>query len=117
MFSKVLQRILYNRIFNHCTINNLIFLKKFRFQANHSTHHAILNLVNHIMKPFEKGECTLGIFADLSKAFDTVNHNILLTKFHNNSIKGNYYELLKSFLTNEQKKMKEHHSKFCCILD
>ena len=75
------------------------------------------------MKPFEKGECTLGIFADLSKAFDTVNHNILLTKFHNNSIKGNYYELLKSFLTNrkqyvcfEQNEGTSFQSIFCRVL-
>ena len=46
----------------------------------HSPEHAILQLVEHINQSFEKNEFTLGVFADLSKAFDTVDHQILLKK-------------------------------------
>ena len=101
-FSKVHERIIYNGILNHCTINNLLFLKKLGFRAKHSTHHAILNLVNDIAKSFEKCECILGIFVDLPKAFDAVNHDILLTKHHNYGIKGNYFKLLESYLVNRK---------------
>ena len=72
VFLKMLERILHNRILNHCAIYCLLFFKQ--------PHHTILNLVNDINKSFEKGELTLGIFVDLSKAFDTVNHDILSTK-------------------------------------
>ena len=86
VFSKVIKKITYNRILNHRTRNNLLFLKQIGFPVNHATDHAILNLVCDIKKFFEKGEFTLGIFVDLLKAFDTVKHDILLTKLHNYGI-------------------------------
>ena len=100
VFSKVLKRIIYNKIRNHCTINNLLFLKKSGFQANHLIHHTILSLVNDITKPFQISELSLGISVGLSKAFNTAKHNILLTKLHNFGIKENCLKLLKSYLAN-----------------
>ena len=100
VFSKVLKRIIYNKIRNHCTINNLLFPKKSGFQANHLIHHAILSLVNDVTKPFQISELSLGISVGLSKAFNTAKHNILLTKLHNFGIKENCLKLLKSYLAN-----------------
>ena len=54
--------------------------KQFGFQLNNSTEHAILQLVNDISSSFERGEHTLGLFIDLSKAFDTVDHKILISR-------------------------------------
>ena len=79
-FSKMLERIMYNRLYKYLTENNLLYCKQFGFQKGHSPEHAILQLVEQINQSFEKNEFTLGVFVDLSKAFDTVDHQILIKK-------------------------------------
>ena len=60
--------------------NNLLHENQFGFQINNSTEHAILQFTRDIVQNFDNGKFTLGVFIDLSKAFDTVNHQILLKK-------------------------------------
>ena len=75
--------------------NDMFFLKQFGFQVNNSTHHTILKLTDDILTSFEKGQFTLGVFINLSKAFDTVNLSILLHKLELYGIKGKYLNGLK----------------------
>ena len=79
-FSKILERLMYNRLYKHLSNSKILYPKQFGFQKSHSTDHALLQLVDQIYESFERNEYTIGVFIDLSKAFDTVDHNILLKK-------------------------------------
>lgn len=102
VFSKVLERIMYNRIYKHLTSNKLLYRKQLGFQKNCSTEHAIMQFTRDILESFEKGEYTLGVFIDLSKAFDTVDHEILLKKLKYYGVKGINLNWLKSYLSNRK---------------
>ena len=73
---------------------------EFGFRKNHSTSHAINYSVNHILKEIESKNHVIGIFIDLSKAFDTIDHEKLLAKLDAYGIRGACNNLLKSYLTN-----------------
>ena len=100
VLSKILRKIMDNRVYNYFVENKLLFPKQFGFQINTSTEHAILELVRNITKSFEKNEYVLGVFIDLKKAFDTVNHEILLHKLKLYGINGTCLEWFKSYLSN-----------------
>ena len=76
--------------------NNLVLEK------NHSTGHAINYSVNKILSELQKRNHVIGIFIDLSKAFDTIDHQTLIVKLEHYGIRGSPLELLKSYLTNRQ---------------
>ena len=102
VFSKIFERVIYNRLYNYLTSNKLLYKKQFGFQKNCSTEHAILELVKQITHSFNTNKYMLGVFIDLSKAFDTVNHDILLTKLQHYGIKGKTLNWLKSYLYNRK---------------
>ena len=101
-FSKLLERKMYNRLYKFLLENNILYQKQFGFQNTHSTEHAILQLVNQITEAFSQGNYILGTFLDLSKAFDTVNHNILLEKLKANGIQSENLKLFRSYLSNRK---------------
>ena len=82
--------------------NNLFYKKQYGFQKNCSTEHAILELVKQITNSFEKSNYMLGVFINFSKAFDTVDHDILLSKLSYYGIQGKTHNWLKSYLTNRK---------------
>ena len=100
--SKLLERIMYNRLYKFLVENNILYQKRFGFQNAHSTEHAILQLVNQITEAFSHRKYILGIFIDLSKAFDTVNHNILLEKLKAYGIQSENLKWFRSYLSNRK---------------
>ena len=73
--------------------------KQFGFRKNHSTSHAINYSINHINNSLKNKELVLGIFIDLSKAFDTIDHQILLLKLETYGIRANAHSLITSYLS------------------
>ena len=101
-FSKILERIMYNRLYTYLTENNLLFEKQFGFRSGHSTKHALVELIDKIHDVFNKNSYTLGKFIDLSLAFDTVDHEILLKKLYLYCVLGNSLKWFDSYLSNRK---------------
>jgi hypothetical protein len=99
-FSKILERLVYNRLLDFINKYDILSQNQFGFRKNISTSMALLELVDNISNSIEKNEHTIGIFLDLAKAFDTVNHNILLKKLHHYGIRGNAYDWFENYLNN-----------------
>ena len=77
-----------------------IYDKQFGFRKNHSTTHAINYSINHILNEIEAKKHVIGVFIDLSKAFDTIDHQKLLIKLEYYGIRGVCHNLLSSYLSN-----------------
>ena len=75
---------------------------QFGFRKNHSTSHAIITLVERVSKALDTGKYVVGVFLDLKKAFDTVEHKIILAKLKQYGIRGNTHRLFGSYLSNRK---------------
>ena len=102
-FSKVFEKILSKYIIEFMEENELFYKNQFGFRKQHSTSHAIITLVEKVAKvakALDKGKIVVGVFLDLKKAFDTVNHTILFKKLELYGIRGNVHNWLSSYLNN-----------------
>ena len=97
IFSKILERIMYNRLLNYIT--KLLNSNQFGFRQDHSAAMALICLVDKISKAIENGDFVLGLFLDFSKAFDTVNYDILFMKLNHYGIRGCSLNWFKSYLS------------------
>ena len=78
---------MFSRIYNVLETHNCIYELQFGFRSKHSTNHAILSITQKI-KAIDNGSIPIGIFVDFQKAFDTVNHDILLKTLDHYGICG-----------------------------
>ena len=100
--SKILEKIVYKRLNSFLTSNNILNPSQFGFRKKYSTDFAITKLLDKVIQSLSKKEHVIALFMDLSKAFDTIDHDILLYKLNNYGIRGIVLSWLKSYLSNRQ---------------
>ena len=100
VISKVYEKLIFTRIFAYLDKKDLIYSKQFGFRSGYSTNHALLSITERIRTLMDSGHYVGGIFIDLEKAFDTVNHNILCEKLNYYGLRGNVNKLIQSYLWN-----------------
>ena len=99
ILSKVFEKVMYTRLLSFLESQKILFDKQFGFWKQHSTYMALLILMDKLIKSIERGNYAIGVFLDFSKAFDTVNHSILLDKLYHYGIRGNTLKWFQSYLT------------------
>ena len=95
-FSKIFEKIVYKYVKDFFDDNNILHDHQFGFRKHHSTSHAVITLVQRVTKALDTGKIIVGVFLNLKKAFDTVDHSILLKKMEKYGIRGNILNWFKS---------------------
>ena len=100
--SKIFEKLMYSRLINFINKHEILYNKQFGFQKNMSTEYAVNTVVTNIINCLEKKEQGFCIFLDFAKAFDTVNHEILLKKLAHYGIRGIALQWFKSYLSDRR---------------
>ena len=99
-FSKFFEKVMHNRLVEFANSNDIFYQLQFGFRKNHSTALSLIYLVNKIATSIDQNEITAGVFLDLSKAFDTLDHQILFHKLEHYGVCGPALQWIKSYFSN-----------------
>ena len=110
VFSKIFRKVIYQRLFDH--LNNNVILKEhqYGFRSKVSTESASYILLNEILTALDNKQMVGGIFCDLRKAFDCINHVVLLEKMKFYGVLRKFYNLVKSYLDGRYQKVILSHN-------
>ena len=98
IFSKIIERLIYNKVFEFLVRYEIIFDSQYGFRRGHNTTHATLDFLRSVEDAIEMNEHAIEIFCDLSKAFDTLNHKILISKLEHYGIRRKALNWVESYL-------------------
>ena len=99
IFGKIFEKVIYSRLYKYFVTRDILSNNQFGFRKGHSTGHALHHSINIVQDALKQKQHVIGIFLDLSKAFDTLDHEILLTKLEHCGVNGQTHDLLRSYLT------------------
>jgi len=102
VFDKILEKLMHKRLYNFLESQNVLFDNQFGFRKNNSTSYALIQITERIKETIDKKKYGCGIFIDLRKAFDTVNHDILLNKLDHYGIRGTALHWFHSYLSDRK---------------
>ena len=102
IYSRIFEKRMYSRLTKFVKDCHILYDQQYGFRSKHSTQHAILDIVNTILQNMDNGKFSCGVFIDLKKAFDTVNHEILLAKLENYGVRGVINSWFRSYLTDRK---------------
>jgi len=100
--SKVIETIMHDQVNSFFCCNNLFYNSQYGFRKSHSTELASLEMIDRVAMQLDRNEIPINIYLDISKAFDTLNHDILLEKLNYYGIRGNSLKLFRSYLKNRK---------------
>ena len=100
--SKIFEKLIHTRIYHFLDENQVLYNYQFGFRKAHSTVHAVQTAIHSVTKALDTTYQCMGIFIDFSKAFDTIQQNILLDKLYNYGVRGIAHTLISSYLSNRK---------------
>ena len=112
---KVFEKLVYSRVISFFNTNHVLFKRQYGFRSKHSTAHSLINITERIRQSLDKGEYSCGILIDFKKAFDTVDHLILLKKLDHYGIRGTPNNWFRSYLCDRKQYVSGTNSSFKSI--
>ena len=111
IYSEILEKVVYNHLIEFITKSKVLNKNHFGFRKQHSTNHAVISLVEKLYSSLDERNIAVTCFLDLKKAFDTVDHSILISKLYKLGIRGPILKWFKSYLSNRQQFVQIHKTK------
>ena len=117
VLSKIIEKVMYEHLYKFLVKYEILCNLQFGFRANHSIDHALVSLTEAIKNSLENRKFGCGIFLDLQKAFDIVNHDILLLKLEHYGIRGISLDWCKPYFSDRKQyvSLNGSNSNFCDV--